>query len=191
MSDDSTAEVTAPDLGALLERIAAGEQAAFSQLYDLVASRVLGLITRVLVDRAQSEEVAQEVFLEIWQTAGRFAPNKGSATTWILTMAHRRAIDRVRAAQAGRDRDVRIGIRDLGRDYDQVAEQAEVSLEHEKVTAALERLTELKRQELQLAYYGGYSHSEIAGILNCPVGTIKTRLRDGMIRLREEMGVAL
>ena len=191
MSDDSTAEVTAPDLGALLERIAAGEQAAFSQLYDLVASRVLGLITRVLVDRAQSEEVAQEVFLEIWQTAGRFAPNKGSATTWILTMAHRRAIDRVRAAQAGRDRDVRIGIRDLGRDYDQVAEQAEVSLEHEKVTAALERLTELQRQALQLAYYGGYSHSEIAGILNCPVGTIKTRLRDGMIRLREEMGVAL
>ena len=191
MSDDSTAEVTAPDLGALLERIAAGEQAAFSQLYDLVASRVLGLITRVLVDRAQSEEVAQEVFLEIWQTAGRFAPNKGSATTWILTMAHRRAIDRVRAAQAGRDRDVRIGIRDLGRDYDQVAEQAEVSLEHEKVTAALDRLTELQRQALQLAYYGGYSHSEIAGILNCPVGTIKTRLRDGMIRLREEMGVAL
>ncbi|AZZ50839.1 MULTISPECIES: ECF RNA polymerase sigma factor SigK [Rathayibacter] len=191
MSDDTTAEGTAPDLGALLERIAAGEQAAFSQLYDLVASRVLGLITRVLVDRAQSEEVAQEVFLEIWQTAGRFAPNKGSATTWILTMAHRRAIDRVRAAQAGRDRDVRIGIRDLGRDYDQVAEQAEVSLEHEKVTAALERLTELQRQALQLAYYGGYSHSEIAGILNCPVGTIKTRLRDGMIRLREEMGVAL
>ncbi|NQX15118.1 ECF RNA polymerase sigma factor SigK [Rathayibacter sp. VKM Ac-2857] len=191
MSDDTTAEGTAPDLGALLERIAAGEQAAFSQLYDLVASRVLGLITRVLVDRAQSEEVAQEVFLEIWQTAGRFAPNKGSATTWILTMAHRRAIDRVRAAQAGRDRDVRIGIRDLGRDYDQVAEQAEVSLEHEKVTAALGRLTELQRQALQLAYYGGYSHSEIAGILNCPVGTIKTRLRDGMIRLREEMGVAL
>jgi RNA polymerase sigma-70 factor (ECF subfamily) len=191
MSDDTTAEGTAPDLGALLERIAAGEQAAFSQLYDLVASRVLGLITRVLVDRAQSEEVAQEVFLEIWQTAGRFAPNKGSATTWILTMAHRRAIDRVRAAQAGRDRDVRIGIRDLGRDYDQVAEQAEVSLEHEKVTAALDRLTELQRQALQLAYYGGYSHSEIAGILNCPVGTIKTRLRDGMIRLREEMGVAL
>ena len=191
MSDDTTAEGTAPDLGALLERIAAGEQDAFSQLYDLVASRVLGLITRVLVDRAQSEEVAQEVFLEIWQTAGRFAPNKGSATTWILTMAHRRAIDRVRAAQAGRDRDVRIGIRDLGRDYDQVAEQAEVSLEHEKVTAALERLTELQRQALQLAYYGGYSHSEIAGILNCPVGTIKTRLRDGMIRLREEMGVAL
>ncbi|MCJ1699277.1 ECF RNA polymerase sigma factor SigK [Rathayibacter festucae] len=191
MSDDTTAEGTAPDLGALLERIAAGEQAAFAQLYDLVASRVLGLITRVLVDRAQSEEVAQEVFLEIWQTAGRFAPNKGSATTWILTMAHRRAIDRIRAAQAGRDRDVRIGIRDLGRDYDQVAEQAEVSLEHEKVTAALERLTELQRQALQLAYYGGYSHSEIAGILNCPVGTIKTRLRDGMIRLREEMGVAL
>ncbi|MDY0911630.1 ECF RNA polymerase sigma factor SigK [Rathayibacter festucae] len=191
MSDDTTAEGTAPDLGALLERIAAGEQAAFSQLYDLVASRVLGLITRVLVDRAQSEEVAQEVFLEIWQTAGRFAPNKGSATTWILTMAHRRAIDRVRAAQAGRDRDVRIGIRDLGRDYDQVAEQAEVSLEHEKVTAALGRLTELQRQALQLAYYGGYSHSEIAGILDCPVGTIKTRLRDGMIRLREEMGVAL
>ncbi|QHC67409.1 sigma-70 family RNA polymerase sigma factor [Rathayibacter sp. VKM Ac-2759] len=186
MTDDTTAEA-----GALLERITNGDQRAFSELYDLFASRVLGLITRVLVDRAQSEEVTQEVFLEIWQTAGRFAPNKGSATTWILTMAHRRAIDRVRAAQAGRDRDVRIGIRDLGREYDQVAEQAEVSLEHEKVAAALERLTELQRQALQLAYYGGYSHSEIAGILKCPIGTVKTRLRDGMIRLREEMGVAL
>jgi len=184
MSDETTT-----DLGSLLARIAAADQTAFSELYDLTASRVLGLVTRVLVDRAQSEEVTQEVFLEIWQTAGRFAPNKGSATTWILTMAHRRAIDRVRAAQAGRDRDVRIGIRDLGRDYDQVAEQAEVSLEHEKVAAAMGRLTELQRQALQLAYYGGYSHSEIAGILQCPVGTVKTRLRDGMIRLREEMGV--
>lgn len=186
MTDDTTA-----DAAALLERIAAGEQAAFSELYDQMAARILGLIARVLVDRSQSEEVAQEVFLEIWQTAGRFAPNKGSATTWILTMAHRRAIDRVRAAQAGRDRDMRIGIRDLGRDYDQVSEQAEVSLEHEKVAVAMGRLTQLQRQALQLAYYGGYSHSEIAGILKCPVGTVKTRLRDGMIRLREEMGVAL
>ncbi|NQX29770.1 ECF RNA polymerase sigma factor SigK [Microbacteriaceae bacterium VKM Ac-2854] len=177
------------DAGALLGRIAQGDQAAFAELYDQTASRVLGLITRVLVDRAQSEEVAQEVFLEIWQTAARFAPNKGSATTWILTMAHRRAIDRVRAAQAGRDRDTRIGIRDLDPEYDQVAETAEVTLEHEKVVIAMARLSELQRQALQLAYYGGYSHSEIAGILNCPVGTVKTRLRDGMIKLREEMGV--
>lgn len=181
---------TVVDAGDLLERITQGDQPAFAALYDQFASRVLGLVTRVLVDRAQSEEVTQEVFLEIWQTASRFAPNKGSATTWILTMAHRRAIDRVRAAQAGRDRDTRIGIRDLDTDYDQVAETAEVSLEHEKVVAAMSRLTALQRQALQLAYYGGYSHSEIAGILECPIGTVKTRLRDGMIKLREEMGVA-
>ncbi|AJM77234.1 ECF RNA polymerase sigma factor SigK [Rathayibacter toxicus] len=183
-------EGNAPDVSALLERVVVGDQSAFAELYDCLAPRVLGLVTRVLVDRAQSEEVAQEVFFELWQTAGRFTPNKGSATSWILTIAHRRAIDRVRAAQAGRDRDVRIGIRDLGRDYDQVSEQAEVSLEHEKVAAALGRLTQLQRQALELAYYGGYSHSEIAGLLRCPVGTVKTRLRDGMIRLREEMGVA-
>ena len=174
----------------LVEGIATGDQSAFSELYDRTAPRVLGLIKRVLIDHSQSEEVAQEVFLEIWKTATRFEASRGKAMTWILTMAHRRAIDRVRASQAGRDRDERIGKRDTETDYDQVSETAEIRIEHERVKRAMARLTELQRDAIALAYYGGYSHAEVAEILSVPLGTVKTRLRDGMIRLRDEMGVA-
>ena len=174
----------------LLRRIADGDQAAFSRLYDEVAPRVLGLIRRLLIDHAQSEEVAQEVFLEIWQSASRFDEKKGGAATWILTMAHRRAIDRIRSSQSGRDRDTKIGIRDYAPEYDHVSESVEVKIEHERVKQAMTRLTELQRQAVSLAYYGGYSHSEVAGLLKVPIGTVKTRLRDGMIRLRDELGVA-
>jgi len=174
----------------LLARIAGGDREAFSALYDETAPRVLGLIRRLLIDHAQSEEVCQEVFLEIWQTAPRFDAAKGGATTWILTMAHRRAVDRIRSSQSGRDRDTRIGIRDYETEYDHVAETVEVKIEHERVKEAMGRLTELQRQAVTLAYYGGYSHSEVAKLLSVPIGTVKTRLRDGMIRLRDEMGVA-
>lgn len=175
----------------LLARIAGADQAAFAQLYDALAPRLLGLIRRLLIDPAQSEEVAQEVFLEIWQTAARFDAGKGAATTWIMTMAHRRAIDRIRASQAGRDRDLKIGIRDLSTPYDNVAETVETTIEHERVQAAMNQLSELQRQAVCLAYYGGHSQSEVAEILSLPLGTVKTRLRDGMIRLRAELGVAI
>jgi RNA polymerase sigma-70 factor (ECF subfamily) len=174
----------------LLDRVAHGDRAAFAHLYDAAAPRVLGLIRRVLVDPAQSEEVAQEVFLEIWQSAGRYEPNRGSATTWILTMAHRRAVDRIRSSQAGRNRDLRVGMRDFTPDIDDVAEQAEIRLENERVRSAMQRLTALQRQAISLAYYDGLTQSEIAERLSIPLGTVKTRLRDGMIRLRDEMGVA-
>jgi RNA polymerase sigma-70 factor (ECF subfamily) len=134
--------------------------------------------------------VTQEVFLEIWTNATRYEPSKGGASTWILTMAHRRAVDRIRASQAGRDRDVKIGIRDYVGEYDNVSEAVEVTIEHERVKKAMAQLTELQRQAVTLAYYGGYSHSEVAAMLKVPIGTVKTRLRDGMIRLRDELGVA-
>jgi len=174
----------------LLAQIAGGDQAAFGALYDEVSPRVFGLIRRLLVDHAQSEEVTQEVFLEIWQNASRYEPTKGGASTWILTMAHRRAIDRIRSSQSGRDRDVKIGIRDYVSDYDNVADTVETTIEHERVKEAMTQLTELQRQAVSLAYYGGYSHSEVAAMLSVPIGTVKTRLRDGMIRLRDELGVA-
>ncbi len=183
---DATVETT----NALLLRVAQGDQRAFSELYDVIAPRMLGLVRHVLKDHAQSEEVVQEVLLEVWQTAPRFDPNKGKAVTWMLTMAHRRAIDRVRSAQSSRDRDTRIGIRDLDREFDSVAESVEIRVEHDRVEKALSRLSELQRQAVELAYYGGYSHSEVAEMLNIPMGTVKTRLRDGMMRLRAELGVA-
>ncbi|WP_174522568.1 ECF RNA polymerase sigma factor SigK [Microbacterium resistens] len=173
----------------LLVRIAADDRDAFAELYDLLSGRVFGLILRVVVNRAQSEEVLQEVFLEIWQSAARFAPNRGQGRSWILTIAHRRAVDRVRSSQAGSDRDVRAGIRDLGVPYDSVAEQAELGIEGRRVAAALGELPEPQRDALVLAYYGGYSQSEIAAMTATPLGTVKTRMRDGLSRLRSELGV--
>jgi RNA polymerase sigma-70 factor (ECF subfamily) len=187
LDDASTEPATKEEL---LGRVARGDEVAFGELYDQIDPRVLGLVKRLLVDHAQSEEVTQEIFLEIWQTASRYEATRGGAATWIMTMAHRRAVDRIRASQAGRNRDTKIGIRDLDVEYDQVAETVEVRIEHERVEKAMSRLTQLQRQAVSLAYYGGYSHSEVAALLHVPLGTVKTRLRDGMIRLRDELGVA-
>lgn len=191
LDDETNVDDIVPvSLNDLLGKVAEGDQSAFAALYDQTASRVLGLVRRLLKDYAQSEEVTQEIFLEVWQNSKRYDPSKGSAVTWILTMAHRRAVDRIRASQSTRDRDTKIGIRDLEREYDSVSESVEISVEHERVGKALSRLTELQRQAVTLAYYGGYSHSEVAQMLSVPIGTVKTRLRDGMIRLRDELGVA-
>ena len=173
----------------LLRDVASGDRTAFAEMYDRISSRVLGLIVRLLRDRAQSEEVMQEVFLEIWQQASKFDANRGSGMAWVLTMAHRRAIDRIRASQKSHERDLKIGIRDMERDFDQVSESVEIRVENERVKRAMSRLTPLQREAVVLAYYGGYSHSEMAEILGIPLGTVKTRLRDGMIRLRDELGV--
>lgn len=184
--EDGTADDA---VGVLLVRTASGDAAAFAALYDMLSARVFGLILRVLVNRSQSEEVLQEVFLEVWQSAARFAPNKGQGRTWIFTIAHRRAVDRVRASQASADRDVRAGLRDIAVAHDSVAEQVELGIAGEQVTAALGRLPDVQRETIVLAYYGGYSQSEIAALIGSPLGTVKTRMRDGLTRLRNEMGV--
>ena len=185
--EDGTEQVD--HVGALLVRVAGGDQRAFADLYDMLSPRVFGLILRVLVDRAQSEEVLQEVFLEVWQSAGRFAPKRGQGRTWILTIAHRRAVDRVRSAQASTDRDVRAGFRELEVPHDGVAEEVELKIEGQRVAEALGRLPDAQREALTLAYYGGYSQSEIAALVGAPLGTVKTRMRDGLSRLRSDMGV--
>ncbi|MCX7520756.1 ECF RNA polymerase sigma factor SigK [Microbacterium sp. STN6] len=193
MSSNGSAANSAVAIGArsgeLLARVAEGDQSAFAELYDLMASRVLGSIRRLLLDSAQSEEVAQEVFLEVWQSAPTFDAQRGSAAGWIITMAKRRAIDRIRASQSAHDRDIRIGTRDL-QPVDDVAETAEIAVERERADRAMQSLSDVQRQVIALAYDGGYSHSEISELLQVPIGTVKTRLRDGMIRLRTEMGVS-
>jgi len=181
-----TAEAT---LDELVQQVARGDSAAFESLYDRVTGSVFGLIRRILRDPAQSEEVAQEVLVEVWRTATRFDPARGSAYTWIHTMAHRRAIDRVRSAQAGRDREERVAQRDHTPPYDVVADQVEARLEQEQVRRCLRGLTDLQRESVTLAYYGGYTYREVADLLDVPLGTVKTRLRDGLIRLRDCLGV--
>jgi RNA polymerase sigma-70 factor (ECF subfamily) len=173
----------------LLLQVARGDEAAFERLYDRMAGTVFGVVRRVVRDPAQSEEVAQEVLVEVWRTATRFDPGRGTALTWVLTMAHRRAVDRVRSAQAAADRDERVG--ELARTpaYDEVAEVVETRLEQEQVRRALGTLTDLQREAVTLAYYGGYTYREVAVLLDVPLGTVKTRLRDGLIRLRDTLGV--
>ena len=173
----------------LLVAVSRGDQAAFASLYDRLGGLVYGVVKRVVRDPSQSEEVAQEVLVEVWRTAPRFDQDKGSAQTWILTMAHRRAIDRVRSEQSSRDRTDRIGRRDRLREFDEVAEEVELRFEHQQVREALAALTDLQREAVELAYYRGYTYREVAEMLDTPLGTIKTRMRDGLIRLRDAMGV--
>ncbi|MEV5439138.1 sigma-70 family RNA polymerase sigma factor [Streptomyces sp. NPDC052682] len=174
----------------LLLRVAGGDQLAFEQLYALVSGPVYGLVRRVLRDPAQSEEVAQEVLLETWRSAARFDPGRGSALSWILTLAHRRAVDRVRSARAAGEREQREAQRSHHPAFDHVSEEVEAGLEREWVRRCLDRLTALQRQSVTLAYYEGYTYREVAERLSLPLGTVKTRMRDGLTRLRDCLGGA-
>lgn len=178
-----------PELGTLLRSSSRGDEAAFAALYDATSSRVHGLVLRVVRDPAQSEEVTQEVFLEIWRQSSRFDPDRGSALSWMLTIAHRKAVDRVRSAEAATRRDVAYEHSNQSVDHDATVEAAHASLEARRVRQALGSLTEVQREAIELAYFGGYTHTEVASLLDLPVGTAKTRIRDGLIRLRDSIGV--
>lgn len=187
-SEQEPAERADAGLDTLLTHVAKGDQAAFEALYDQLGASVYGLIRKVLRNPSQAEEVAQEVLLEVWRTASRFDPARGSAATWMLTIAHRRAIDRVRAEEAAAAREQRTA--QAPTTVDEVAETVEASMDAERLRRCLAGLTELQRESITLAYYGGYSYAQVAALLDTALGTIKTRIRDGLTRLRACLGVS-
>ena len=177
------------DLSVQIGLVARGDTAAFDVVYEQIASSVFGIVLRVMRDPAQSEEVSQDVMLEIWRDAAKFDPQRGSAMAWVTTLAHRRAVDRVRSVQKQSDRELRVATADIP--YDEVAEAAESTFERERVRRCLASLTNLQRESVNLAYYRGYTYGQVASLLGVPTGTIKTRMRDALVRLRDCLGAAL
>lgn len=174
----------------VMTQVAHGDEAAFTHLYDQLADQVFGLVRRVMRDPAQSEEVTQEVFLELWRTAPRYRAEKGGVQSWALTIAHRRAVDRVRSLQASTAREAWVAAGEHERPFDAVANEVAGNIERRQVRRCLAVLTQLQRESISLAYYQGFTYREVSSLLETPLGTIKTRLRDGLIRLRDCLGVA-
>ncbi|HEU5483892.1 MAG TPA: ECF RNA polymerase sigma factor SigK [Microlunatus sp.] len=178
-------------LAELLNRSARGHDDAFAELYDLTSSRIYGVVLKVLRSPDQALEVTQEVYVEIWRQASRYSAERGSVLAWMSTIAHRRAVDRVRSAAGETRRDSDWGRLDAEVEHDQVWDALEHRLDSDRVRKGMESLTAVQREALTLAYFGGYTHREVAGLLQLPLGTVKTRIRDGLIGLRDALGVEL
>ena len=175
--------------GELLARTALGDEDAFSRLYDETAPQLFALIRRVVRDVSMSEEVLQEVFVEVWRQATRFDARRGSARGWLCTIAHRRAVDTVRSSEAARRRESEDGLLTLEQQVVDVQEEGIMRVESARVHSAMKALTTAQSEAIRLAYFSGCTHREVAALLDIPVGTAKTRIRDGMIVLRDRLVV--
>lgn len=181
--------VTSPDLDALLRRVAHHDSEAFAALYDATRTRVYGMVSRVLRDRGYSEETTQDVYLQVWRTAESYDPASGSALAWMLTLAHRRAVDRVRSEQAASQRDSRYGAATVERDSDHVVDAVLSGEERQRVTACLDGLTGVQRECIELAYYQGLTYVQVSERLSANLATVKSRMRDALRGLRNCLGV--
>lgn len=177
------------ELDAHLGRVARGDAEAFAALYDATCARVYGLIVRVVRDRGYSEETTQDVYAQVWRCAADYDPQQGSALAWLMTLAHRRAVDRVRAEVASSRREARYAVESAEPDTDVVSDSAIRSDEQRQVADCLGSLTDLQRQAIELAYYDGLTYPQVSEQLSVSLGTVKTRMRDGLRRLRDCLGV--
>ncbi|MFF0813640.1 sigma-70 family RNA polymerase sigma factor [Rhodococcus sp. NPDC003318] len=175
-------------LAALLRRVADRDESAFARFYDLTRARVYGMVLRVLRDPGYSEETTQEVFLQVWRTAATFDVAQGSALSWVITLAHRRAVDRVRAEQSGSDRESRYRASTAESPFDSVTEEVARREDRRIVVRCLGTLTDLQRQSVELAYYRGLTYREVSEELSASLPTVKSRIRDGLLRLRNCLG---
>ncbi|MFG3041562.1 sigma-70 family RNA polymerase sigma factor [Streptomyces sp. NPDC048330] len=165
-------------------RSADGDHEAFEGVYDALAGSVMGLTCRILRNTALAEEVTQDVMIEVWRTADRYRPDRGTAKAWVLTLAHRRAVDRVRNVQASTEREQHVAMLSSGRPLDEVAEAVEGRDERRRVYRCLARLGSVHRVPLVLAFYEGLTYLEVARSLSTPPGTIKSRMRAGLRQIR-------
>ena len=177
-------------LRALVARTARGDEQAYEKLYDLLSATVYGMCRRVLRDPAESEEVAQEVLLEIWRTATRYDPSRAGVRSWAVMIAHSRAVDRVRSSERRRAREEATALPEPPA-IDEVSEAAVSAFEVRRVRKAMAELSDVQRESVRLAFYGGHTHTEVATLLGIPLGTVKTRIRDGLGRLRLHLGPEL
>ncbi len=173
-----------------MARSARGDRAAFAQLYDTTSRRVHGVVLRVLRSPEHAEEVTQEVYVEVWQQSARYSPAKGSVLAWMATMAHRRAVDRVRSVSSEVNRDHRYAYESLDPEVDRVWDSVAQRHDVDRVREAMQLLTPIQRQALTMAYFDGMTQSQIADSLKLPLGTVKTRIRDALRRLGETLAGA-
>ncbi|GAA2537504.1 sigma-70 family RNA polymerase sigma factor [Mycolicibacterium diernhoferi] len=178
----------AADLDVLLRRVAQRDVDAFAEFYDETRARVYGLVTRVLRDPGYSEETTQDIYLQVWRNAADYNPSAGTPLSWLMTVAHRRAVDRVRSEQAATDRESRYGASTVELPVDEVADGVLSREEHRQVAACLDSLTDRQRECIQLAYYEGLTYVQVSTRLSANLATIKSRMRDAIRGLRNCLG---
>jgi RNA polymerase sigma-70 factor, ECF subfamily len=166
-------EAEAAHLVELMTLCSRGHEDAFAELYDLTSQRIHGIIMRVLRSPDLAAEVVQEVYVEVWRQSARYSPVKGSVIAWMTTMAHRRAVDRVRSVSSEMARDERYALRSADREIDQVWDGVEQRLDIERVRKGMASLTAIQREALTLAYFGGYTQSQVAQLLKLPLARSK------------------